>query len=253
MRSLACATAALACATAFAWTPPAEPDPSAILKEAWTDTEAGRYADALEKQVWFHEKSLQYVSALGGVRLSFALAQWVELGKRYPPALDALKDVRDRASVRVREVAHPFDAFHEVASIDRALGERARTAELFVWLDANKPQVAKQMYSIAQDSMVAAGNYGLAGKYIDPAAEIDRIVSLHRMTARTQKRDARLSKFAYDSFTNRAAMLVALLAVNGRQAEAEEAAQEFRKELQDEAFDAKLRDAARGAVPAPWP
>jgi hypothetical protein len=42
------------------WRPPANPDPSEILKEAESDTAAGKYADALTKHIWFHQNALKY-------------------------------------------------------------------------------------------------------------------------------------------------------------------------------------------------
>ncbi|MEI9962222.1 MAG: hypothetical protein WDM76_14140 [Limisphaerales bacterium] len=45
------------------WRPPQNPDPNKILKEAESDTAAGRYTDALAKHVWYHENALKYISA----------------------------------------------------------------------------------------------------------------------------------------------------------------------------------------------
>ena len=68
------------------WTPPSNPNPDKILREAQDDARAGRYPDALAKHVWFHENALTYAPAMYGVRLSFALSYWVNLGNLYPPA-----------------------------------------------------------------------------------------------------------------------------------------------------------------------
>src|SRR5688572_11688303 len=53
-----------------AWSPPANPDPHVILREAKADTQAGRYEEALAKHVWFHSHALEIEPALYGVRLS---------------------------------------------------------------------------------------------------------------------------------------------------------------------------------------
>jgi len=55
------------------WVPPSQPDPMTILGQARTDAAAKHYADALAKQVWFHEHALDYAQGLYGVRLSYAL------------------------------------------------------------------------------------------------------------------------------------------------------------------------------------
>ena len=85
------------------WGPGMNPDPSAILHEARADRRAGRFADALTKHVWFHENALKYVPSLSGVRLSFALTYWMELGAVYPAALRKLKRIRDDAERRAGE------------------------------------------------------------------------------------------------------------------------------------------------------
>src|SRR5688500_5081235 len=94
------------------WKPPEKPDPSVILNEAESDAGAKRYPDALAKHLWFHENALKYERGLYGVRLSFALGAWFELGKQYPPALEALKEVRDIAGRRVRERKGKRGDFH---------------------------------------------------------------------------------------------------------------------------------------------
>jgi len=50
----------------------------------------GRYQEALERFVWFHDHALEHEpSAMYGVRLSFALSYWKSLGDVYPPAMTA--------------------------------------------------------------------------------------------------------------------------------------------------------------------
>ena len=253
MRRIACA-AALACATAFAWTPPADPDPRQILREAHEDAIAGRYADALEKQLWFHREALKQDSGFYGVRLSFALFQWKELGAKYPPALDALRAIRDESAEQVKRSPKSFPQFSDVSAINGVLGEVDKTAELFAWVDENRPDFAKQLYFLAQRSLVVAKKYALCGKYLSGPADTDRITGMYRMNRGMERQaGSKFADYARNSFTNSAATLVALLAVNGRQAEADTARAEFLKEISDESFREQLNRAAAGAVPDPWP
>src|SRR5690349_9740269 len=55
----------------------------------------GNFQEALMRYVWYHEHALEYDRAVYGVRLSFALSYWKELADVYPPALVALKQMRD--------------------------------------------------------------------------------------------------------------------------------------------------------------
>src|SRR5262245_11064399 len=90
-------------AIAVDWKPPENPDPSAILQEAASDTRNGNYKTALEKHVWYHENALKHDPAQYGVRLSFALMYWGELGQKYPPALERLRKFRDEAAEKARK------------------------------------------------------------------------------------------------------------------------------------------------------
>src|SRR4051812_34817029 len=93
------------------WSPPVKPDPSSILQEAEADTRAGRFEDALQKHIWYHENALKFQRAQYGVRLSFALSAWWELASKYPPAMEALRRARDTAEANVRSQDGKFDAF----------------------------------------------------------------------------------------------------------------------------------------------
>lgn len=59
--------------------------------------EQGDFAGALAKHVWFHEHALDVDPACSGVRLSFALGSWLQLGRKYPLALETLNLVQSSA------------------------------------------------------------------------------------------------------------------------------------------------------------
>src|SRR6185436_13019993 len=89
------------------WTPtvkPGElPDPGAILNEAKQLMQAEKYEEALQRHIWYHNHALEIKPSLSGVRLSFALANWVELGRRYPRAKQALVEIRDQKTRAIDE------------------------------------------------------------------------------------------------------------------------------------------------------
>src|SRR4051812_9051491 len=120
---------ALLCWTSYCCTLAAadEPDPHKVLNEALTLTKQGKYEEALQKHLWFHENALKHDKALAAVRLSFALSDWVELGKKYPKARKALVAIRDKNTKSVSEGKGNFDLFMEIAAINRYLNERAKT------------------------------------------------------------------------------------------------------------------------------
>jgi hypothetical protein len=238
------------------WTPPPDPDPQAILQEAKADARAQNYEAALAKQVWFHQHALAVRPSLYGVRLSFALSAWVDLGKAYPPALEKLQSTRAEHATKVRDGSGGREDFHDFEAISRTLKEDGPTKELFVWLDANKPELAKQVYDLAQPALINAAAYQLCGRYLDPDKAFQRLLKAYqtnRQMAEDPKFGARMQAFGEKSFANGTATLVALLVRNERLVDAERIMAAAVNEWNDPQFHEQLESAKQGKVPAPWP
>jgi hypothetical protein len=238
------------------WKPGENPDPQRILEEAQADARAARYEDALAKHVWFHENALKYEPAMYGVRLSFALSAWEELGAAYPPALEKLRSVRDRAASEVRTGTDARHRFHDVAAINRVLDDPTQTKDLFVWLDTNNPKLAAAVFDIAQPSLVLAKEYRLCGKYLDPDRFFERAREVHDETTSMSVDPAyrqQMRAFADKHFTNEVSTLVALLAVNDRRADAERIVAKAKAAWGDPVFHSELDKALKGEMPEPWP
>ena len=73
--------------------------------------EEGQYQQALEKHIWFHEES-RTSRGMGGVRLSYAVPQWVYLGEKYFPAMEALVNTRDKEKSILLSGKGSFENFH---------------------------------------------------------------------------------------------------------------------------------------------
>lgn len=254
---LLCTLLVMGAGRAEAWAPPANPDPSQILHEAEADAAAGRYEIALAKHLWFHRNALRYESGLSGVRLSFALASWVELADKYPPALAALKAERDRALADFRRAhGHGFDPFFDFASINERLSEEERTVAEFKAVDAQNRERAEWVFDVALPALIKAKEYELAGKYIDPAEQWESALSSYRLNvglSRGKTPQTDLAEFAKKHFTNQTATLLGLLVVTGREREAMRIAEEAREQLADADFQAAIDKALRGEIPEPWP
>ena len=238
------------------WTPPEHPSPREILNEASADAEAKRYESALAKHVWYHENALKIEPAQYGVRLSFALISWVELGELYPPALEKLRSIRDKDESTMQEGETSEERFHDVAAINKYLGEDTKTTELFVWLDQNNRNFAKSVYSVAQPSLIRAKKFDLCGRYLDPEVSFKRMLeqyTLHKEAGGASDFKSRRLEFGRKKFTNSVATLVALLTVNGRSDEAAKIATIAEGELDDPEFKVVLARAKDGEVPEPWP
>lgn len=256
IRLLASFLCILTLAAQGAWTAPADPDPSAILQEAIADTAAARYKDSLAKHVWYHQNALKLQPSQSGVRLSFALSDWVKLSERYPAALKSLKAIRDAAEKDVRNGKSPWEAFFDFSSINRSLDEPAKTKELFVWLDKHKPALAKRTFDIAQPALVSTKEYRICGRYIDPDlkfAQMKDRLALNSIIEKDAKMSASLKEHSRKSFINGTSTLVALLVINDRKDEADEVAAKALKEMDDPKLKIELEKAKKGTVPESWP
>ena len=235
------------------WTPPENTEPGAILQEAQDDAKKGDYETALAKHVWYHENALKLDESSRGVRLSFALGYWENLGKKYKPALERLRKVRDQAAETVlnkeekAEIAQ--QAFEDLAAINEQLGEQPKTAKLFLEVDKKNATLASVLYHFAQPGLLNAKEYEICGKYVDPDAEFKQISSLYEIMSGMGQNNPSLLARANDTLTNNTSYLVALLAVTDKKEKATEIAASAKKLRDDKRYHQSLDNALEGKFP----
>lgn len=178
---------------------------------------AGKYEEALQKHLWFHEES-KTSRGMGGVRLSFALSQWAELGKKYPPALAALKAMRDQHEKQLLAGTAGFPEFHECSAINRTLEEDEKTYVLFTQLHAKQPEIARSCFDVSLDLIVRHGNYELAGAYLGnpmrryDQAEHSRQLNLRLMEDNPAMNNPQFRQHSDSAYVQRTAQLIDILA-----------------------------------------
>lgn len=144
-----------------------------MLERARKARLAGKYEDALRDHLWFHEHALAEDPSLAGVRLSFALRDWIYLAEQFPLARRALQAIRDRDTQRILNGSATLAGFHDVSAINSALGEERATHDLFTQIDAQLPELAKECADLALPALVAVEDFSLARRYLpDPVARI---------------------------------------------------------------------------------
>ena len=242
------------------WTPPKNPDPSIILNEARADARAKRYKIALAKHVWYHNHALSISQAQFGVRLSFALSYWYQLGQEYPPAMAKLRSVRDGLEKQARKGENLDNAIPDLAAISRTLGEDSRTTSIFKVIDKTYPEKASMAFLFVNSALIKEKEYKLYGKYVEPNQEYVQMKYLYELNqerAKDPKFGANLSEYSGKSFREPFTTLIAILVVNNRKAEANEIVTRAKKEVPNEAnnpqFQEELKSALAGIVPKPWP
>ncbi len=196
------------------------------LHAAQAAAREGRHAAALREYVWFHDNALKEEPALYGVRLSFALAYWMDLAESYPEARRKLEEIRDRKTATLAAGKGDHALFHDVTSINRSLDEETETYRLFKKLLVSAPLNATAWGDLAREAIVKAGDFKLAAKYSDhPEDALLRYsASLNADVARpvadpTQRR-RRLDAFAH-IYADRVGMRIAILKGLGKIEDAE--------------------------------
>ncbi len=137
-------------------------DPSQVMQHARTLAGNGQHEEALAELLWCFDYGAKENPAFVGVRLSFLPVQIAELGKKYPPALDALRERRDTAEQRAAKTKgtnrYMMDVM-ELAALDHYLGNDAANLELYDELKSESPDspILKFLGHHVVDELIKAG------------------------------------------------------------------------------------------------
>ncbi|HTV40902.1 MAG TPA: serine/threonine-protein kinase [Candidatus Sulfotelmatobacter sp.] len=263
-------------ASTLTWSPtlaPGEkPDFNKILSDAQTLTAEGSYEDALQHLLWYFDHTrTDPASGQEGVRLSFALSYWIELGRRYPKAKRALIEIRDADARKFSENTGYADLFQEVAGINQYLGTNDATVALFKTIEQSDPQLAQECFNYAENTLFQKGDYVTCRKYLgDPQKAFDiiregwqRMKQFEQRTA-TQNEDQRkrfkemaktnalFAQFpdipsppplADDNFVRQTRQLIEILVATGSKSEAENIQTQALAALNDPRLQTAVQDA----------
>lgn len=154
------------------------------MQKYLNDTQAlvreGKHQEALDRFLWFHDHALEHQPSMYGVRLSFALSYWKQLGEVYPPALAAMKKTRDDKTGQLVQGKGTAHLFHDVMALNRTLDEDTKTVALFRTLDKDQADMAKQCWNMAKEAVIEAKAYDIVRKYIgNPVREWDKAKEMY--------------------------------------------------------------------------
>jgi hypothetical protein len=157
-------------------------DMQQYLNETREMVRGGRFEEALERMVWFHHHALDYGPGMAGVRLSFALSDWLRLGDVYPPARAALLATRDATLQQLLQSPGEPRHFIDLNGLNRVLGEEGKTLDVFAQLAAEHPEAAKAHWSSAERPGTAT-RLALEARRLDllQAHGIDLIIEFERV------------------------------------------------------------------------
>ena len=250
--------------------PGEKPNLQEILNSAKSLMDEGSYEESLQHYLWYFDHS-RNDAGQRGVRLSFALSDWIELGRRYPKARQALVEIRDADTRRFSDGEGYSDLFQEVAGINQYLGDDQATLALFKTMEQRDPQLAQQCFLFVENLLVKNGDYETCRKYLgDPEAAFERIhQSWQRMkqfeeqnAARNEEQRKRFQEmaktnslyahlpqfpspppFADQNFAAQTRQLIEILVATGDKAEAEKIQGEALTVLNDPELKSAVSDA----------
>jgi hypothetical protein len=259
-------------ASAETWSPtlaPGEkPDLQKILDEAKTFMEHHKYEESLQRHLWHFNHAQEFGDAWqNAVRLTSALSDWEELGRRYPKAKQALIEIRDNKTREIAEGRGYLEIFQEVQAIDRELQDDDATVALFKIIHQQNKKLSGECYGYAENLLMQKGEYELCLNCIgDPQSHFEscrhslemQIESQQRMTEMRKQYPMpvpRLPKGAFtppdmgqmatNNFVGQVCKLVEILVATGHKADAEKIRDQAVAVLDDARLKSAVSDVER--------
>jgi hypothetical protein len=131
---------------------------NARFQRAQELVQSGDHAAALKELLWCYDIGMPQISSMHAVRSSFAVGLLAKLSAQYPPALDAIRERRERARQLMLTDEKNSDAVTEFASINRALKQEAETVAVFDQLPTDDRR-RRALASASYDYLVQSQRY----------------------------------------------------------------------------------------------
>ena len=211
-------------------------DPDRVLQRAGNNFEKGRYEQALQDHIWFHDNALKYEPSLYGVRLSYALADWIRLSEKYPAALEKLKEIRDNKTEQIKNGKGSFHLFHDVESINDHLNRSSKTVELYKDLIKIDFNLAKECYRVAKEPLIDHGEFEICNRFVpNPLSSLTSMKEGLTVNIRIYKEKDWAGQehleWAIDDYLIEAEQILLILTKNDRRDEAKRFINEASKDM----------------------
>ena len=165
-------------------------DPMLRSRLADAYVEMGQDEAALEEYLWCFDEGEKHREGYHGVRLSFLLSSIERLGRRYPPAREALVERRQAAEQRIVDGSAEYDDIAVYSSINRVFNDQDATLALYdrVKDEGSLDRVTLSSFkSTCFDLLVDARRYErIAGEY-DLTKKVESEFDTYRMSMETYR------------------------------------------------------------------
>jgi hypothetical protein len=252
--------------------PNEKPDLFKIREEAKDLMNRGQYDASLQHYLWYYFHAREYDQTYNRL---FILSDWVELGRRYPKAKQALLAIRNHGVGEFEGGGGYGTLFQEISEINRELSQDDATYYLFKKVHQEDPKLAQHCYFFAESLLVNKGEYELCAQYLgDPQRRfeiitngfaITRFSGLRNLPTRTlrsptnstltptpvvpsvpifpQDAQATMKKVSENNFVNQVCQLIEILVGTHRDAEAQSLRDQAIEILDDPKIKTSLSDA----------
>ena len=184
----------------------------------------GAYDRSLNRYEWFFDNCLSIDQAYYGVRLSYVVEEWAELGRMYPAATDSLAAKLEDSLAALLQTPS-VELYHDIVAISGYLDQPQIAVKAFRQLESTDPVIAKRAIHFGWELLFNAEEHTLLAAYIPSAsdryAEILQLLD-HSVKAYDPDWGEDYLGWAHETFRNNTDMLVTTLRKTGRVAEANE-------------------------------
>jgi len=140
-------------------------DPGEVLDQAREAFSQKNYSVALEKYQWFYDNAIEIQESYYGVRLSYCLDEWSQLGDEYPEAKDALVKLKI-ATLSEFKKSNSHQTFHEYSSIAEYLKCKSEVLDEFLLIHKEDKEQASKLFSFVYEYCAANEMWDLCAKYL---------------------------------------------------------------------------------------
>lgn len=170
-------------------------NPREVLEDAKHAAQSGDYSDALNKFEYFFEHALdEDPYSLYGVRLSYCLDEWIDLGEKYPPALERLHQLKEISLTQLNETKDP-ERFHDYMAICRYLGCADKPVTQFLHIHSHEQPLAQAIVRFIWDDLVKAEMWDICAEYLpDPKEEYEHSIAKFDEALKICQSDSRLNE-----------------------------------------------------------
>jgi len=140
-------------------------DPGEVLSEARDAYAKKNYSLALEKYQWFYQNAIEIQESYYGVRLSYCLDEWAQLGDEYPEAKGALTKLKTTTLSEFKKT-NSRRLFHEYSSISEYLKCKSEVLDEFLMIDSTNQEQASKLFSFVYEYCASNEMWDLCAKYL---------------------------------------------------------------------------------------